>query len=284
MEPNELADNIENLIIAANEVFSKSVVKVQEKLYDAVFLKLRDLELDDQGYIKQNAANRRILLDAESQVEAIISGAAYTAAVTKHVDVIPKINKLNTAYFQDINEGFTPNKNFLKALQSQTIRNINQIILGDGLKAQVQIPLNQILEQNVSTGGAFKGMLEQVKNFIEGSKTEGRLLRYSKIYLRDTLFQYSRSFQESVTSDLGLDWYSYSGGKVDNTRDFCLERTGKFFHRKEIESWASLSWKGKIPGTTESSIFVLLGGFSCGHSLIPVSKLIVPQEDISRIE
>ena len=280
MEPNELAEEIESIIIAASEVFGKSAARVQSKLYDAVFLKLKDLELDEAGYIKQNATNRRILREAEAEFDAVIASSAYSKAVEKHLQVIPKLNKINEKYFQGISENFTANKNFLKALQSQAIKNVNQIILQDGLKAQVQIPLNQILEQNVSTGGSFTGMLKQVRNFLVGEDNEGKLLRYSKTYLRDALFQYSRSFQESVTNDLGLEWYSYSGGKVESTREFCLERTGKFFHRKEIESWAAQSWKGKIPGTTESSIFVLLGGYNCNHSLIPVSKIIVPKEKL----
>lgn len=281
MEPNELADEIEAIILAASEVFGKSASRVQTQLYNAVLLKLKDLELDDQGYVKQNATNRRILREAEAQFDAVIVSSGYTKAVEKHLAVIPKINKLNTQYFETISESFTPNKNFLKALQSQAIKNVNQIILGDGLKAQIQFPLNQILEQNVSTGGSFQGMLKQVQNFIVGEENEGKLLKHSKTYLRDTLFQYSRSFQESVTNDLKLDWYSYSGGIIDTTREFCAERAGKFFHRKEIESWASQTWKGKIPGTTESSIFILLGGYSCSHSLIPVSSLIVPKEKLA---
>lgn len=283
MEPNELADEIEALIVEANELFGRSVVKVQTQLYDSMLLKLKDLELDDGGYIKQNAANRRILREAEAQFDIVVAGS-YQSSVENHLKVIPKINKLNSDYFNDIKE-FSPNKNFLKALQSQAIKNVNELILQDGLRAQIQIPLNQILEQNISTGGLFKGMLSQVRNFIEGTQeTEGKLLRYSKTFLKDTLFQYSRSFQESVTSDLKLDWYSFSGGTVDRSRDFCIERSGKFFHRSEIESWAKLSWKGKIPGTTESSIFVLLGGYNCSHSLIPVSQTIVPKEDLLRIE
>lgn len=281
MKADHLANEIEDIIMAASEAFGKSVARVQSQLFNAVFLKLKDLELDEQGYIKQNATNRKIIREAQSKFDEVIQGSGYTNAVERHLSAIPELNALNEKYFQGIKESFTSNKNFLKALQSQTIKNINQVILQDGLKAQIQIPLNQILEQNISTGGSFNGMLKQVRNHILGTEnTDGKLLRYSKTYLRDTLFQYSRSFQESVTADLGLDWYSYSGGKVEKTREFCLERVGQFFHRKEVEAWAAEDWKGKIPGTTESSIFVLLGGYNCNHSLIPVSSLIVPQEKL----
>lgn len=284
MEPEELAGAIEELIITANNTYGRSVIKVQNELYDAIFLRLKDLELDDSGYIKQNSANRKILRDTQEQFEVTISTSVYQASLSRHMGVIPKINNLNTEYFQQIKETFSPNKNFLRSLQSQTIKNVNELLLQDGLRAQIKIPLNQILEQNVSTGGEFKGMLTQIKDFITGNdQVEGRLLRYSKTYLSDVLFQYSRSFQQAITADLKLEWYSYSGGLVERSRDFCAERAGKFFSQKEIEEWAALSWKGKDPLTTKSSIFILCGGFSCRHQLIPVSALIVPEEDKERV-
>lgn len=283
MNPDDLATAVESMILSASSLFETSIIKIQNKLYDKVFLILKDLELDADGNILQNTANRKILRTTQSQFDAIISSNEYQNAVQKQVDVIPKLAALNSAYFEGISKGFTPNKNFLKSLQTQTINNINSLILQEGVKAQVQIPLNQILEQNISTGGNFQGMLKQVQEYIIGSpEVEGRLLRYSKTFLRDALFQYSRSFQEAMTGDLKLDWYLYSGGIIDTTREFCAEKAGKFFHRTEIEQWPADSWKGKIPGTTASSIFVLLGGYNCSHSLIPVSEVAVPKEDLAR--
>lgn len=283
MGPDELAERIESLIIASNEVYAKAIKRVQNELYDNLVLRLKNLELQD-GYIKQNSYNRKILREAQAEFDLTISISSYQSSLEKHLSVIPKINELNSLYFQTIQSAFTANKNFIKSLQSQTIKNVNSLILQDGLRAQIQIPLNQLLEQNVSSGGSFNGMLKQLGDFVKGNEEiEGRLLKYTKTYLSDILFQYARSFQESVTSDLGLEWYRYSGGLVDRSREFCTERNGHFFHRSEIESWASLSWKGKDPLTTKSSIFIVLGGFNCRHELIPVSTSIVPEEDLSRI-
>jgi hypothetical protein len=283
MEPNELAERIESLIISSSEAYEKAIKRVQNQLYNRLVLRLKDLELQD-GYIKQNAANRLILREAQAEFDFIISNSEYQSSLEKHLKSIPKINELNTLYFQTIESAFTPNKNFIKSLQSQTIKNVNALILQDGIRSQIKIPLNQILEQNVSTGGTFTGMLKQVSDFVKGNEdVEGRLLRYTKTYLNDILFQYARSFQQSVTADLKLEWYLYAGGLIRDSREFCQERTGKFFNQKEIESWAKLSWKGKDPLTTESSIFIVCGGFNCRHELIPVSIAIVPKEDLDRI-
>lgn len=282
MEPNELAERIENLIIASSDRYAMAIMRVQNQLYGNLVLHLKNLELSD-GYIKQNAANRKILRDAQGEFDVTISNSSYQSSLEKHLRVVPKINELNTLYFQSIESAFLPNKNFLKSLQSQMIKNVNELILQDGLRSQIKLPLNQILEQNVSTGGTFNGMLKQVKDFIVGNNNaEGRLLRYTKTYTSDILFQYARSFQQSITADLKLEWYLYSGGLIDRSREFCIERAGKYFTQSEVENWAKLTWKGKDPLTTESSIFILCGGFSCRHQLIPVSEIVVPKDDLDR--
>lgn len=284
MTPHDLADKIEGLIISANDKYAKVIAGVEVKLYDDLVTILKFIETDSEGYIKQNAGNRQILRAAERQFDATINESPFQAAVENHLKVIPKIDALNEAYFESVSSAFKPNRVFISSLQNQAIQTVNSYVLQDGLAAQVKIPLNQILNQNINTGGQFSGMLKQLRTFIEGDENlDGRLTSYSRGILRDTLFQYTRSYQQSVTADLKLEWYLYSGGLMDKSRPFCIERAGKFFHQKEIEGWAKLSWAGKNPLTTESSIFVLAGGYSCAHELIPVSKSIVPQNDLDRI-
>lgn len=283
MTPSKLADSIEGLIVAASETYAAQLIKVQSKLYDDLVTILKLIETDDSGYIKQNAGNRAILRAAQNQFDKTIQNSVYQSALEQHLSVIPVIDDLNTTYFESISSAFKPNRVFIQQLQTQTIESVNSLVLQDGLAAQVKIPLNQILSQNVNTGGSFSGMLEQVRTFVKGDENlQGKLLSYSRNIVSDSLFQYARAYQQSVTADLKLDWYRYVGGLMDTSRPFCRDRNGGYFTHKEIESWASLEWAGKNNLTTESSIFILAGGFSCRHSIIPVSESIVPAEDILR--
>lgn len=283
MTASKLADSIEGLIVAANETYAAQLIKVQGKVYDDLVTILKYIEADEGGYIKQNAGNRAILRAAQNQFDKTIQGSIYQSALESHLAVIPVIDDLNTAYFESISSAFKPNRVFIQQLQTQTIESVNQLVLQDGLAAQVKIPLNQILSQNVNTGGSFSGMLEQVRTFVKGdSSLDGRLLSYSRGIVKDSLFQYARAYQNSVTVDLKLEWFRYVGGLIDTSRPFCRDRNGGFFIQKEVESWASLEWAGKNNLTTESSIFVFCGGYNCNHQLIPVSEAIVPAEDIAR--
>lgn len=288
MTPEELAKAIEELIVGSAETFSASMIRAQNHLYNRIIAVLKDLELDPEGYIKQSSANRRILREAQNTFDELIQDPVYRNAVNSQMSIIPKIDAMNTKYFISISKVFSSNKNFIKDLQKQIIRDVNSNLLNEGVIVNVRQPLNNILSQNVNSGGSFAGFTEQVRNFIKGGEAEGRLLRYSKTYVSDTLFGYARTWQEAVTADLGLEFYLYAGGLTaagkgsGGSREFCIERTGNYYHRREIESWASLSWQGKNSATTRSSIFTLLGGHNCRHSVIPVSDKIVPKDVITR--
>lgn len=290
MQPRELADKIEGLIVAANKEFAKSIIAVESKVYDDLVTILRFVELDSEGYIKQNAGNRQILRAAQKQFDDTILNSGYQTAVEKHLSVITKIDALNESYFESISSAFKPNRVFIRSLQTNAINSINEYILQDGLQASVGIPLRNIMSTNINSGGSFSGMLKQLNDFIKGGENEGRLLSYSRTYLSDTLFDYSRAYQAAVTQDLGLVWFFYSGGVTASgkgskgSREFCLERVDQYFHKSEVESWASLEWAGKKAGTTKSSIFIFAGGWNCKHSLIPVHESSVTQTALDRIK
>lgn len=285
MLPHDLAEKIEALIIAANDKFVKAMAGVEAKLYNDLLAILRLVGLDPDGYIKQSAENRAILRTAQAQFDKSLENSVYQYSVEKHLSAINEIDALNQAYFETVSSTFKANKIFIRGLQNSAVETVNSYLLQDGLASQVKLPLNNILNQNFNTGGSFSGMLNQLRIFIKGDPDlDGRLVSYSRGILRDALFQYSRAYQQSVTADLKLSWYSYSGGVMDKTRPFCIERNGKFFHQKEVEAWAELDWAGKNNQTTKSSIFVLCGGWNCGHSIIPVSEIIVPKSDLDRIE
>ena len=278
----KLGDKIESIINATDNNFFKSVGITQQKIYDSLIGLFKKLELDSDGYILNNGYNRSLLVKSSQIFNQSIKKSGYSDAVNEFVGTIPELDRINQEYFASISDLFKPNRAFIASLQTQTINTLETAILNDGLKANIKTPLMNIISQNINSGGSYSGFLEQLRSNIVGMENEGKLLRYSRGILNDALFQYSRAYQQSVTDDLGLEFYLYSGGTTKDTRDFCAEHSDQFYHQLEVEAWADEDWQGKIPGTTSSSIFVYCGGYNCKHSLIPVSPLIVPKEDIQR--
>lgn len=282
MNPQELAVVVEQLILEADAKYVNTLGKIQAKLYLDLVSILKDLELED-GYIKQTAANRKVLSLADRKLQETYAASSYTSAVSRYVAIVPTIDIANTTYFTAVDPAFNPARQFLKNIQKDLIATVEKYVLQDGLQSQVISPLSQIMSQNVNTGGSFSGFLEQVREYVVGTpEVDNRALSYTRTYVRDSLFTYSRTYQQAVTTDLGLEYYFYSGGVMDTTREFCLERVGQYFHKKEIEAWAELEWKGKKKGTTEASIFLFAGGWNCTHQIIPVSNAVVPADVIAR--
>jgi hypothetical protein len=280
--PKNLAKNLEERSLNAIERFNKIVIATQNNAHGRVVVVLRKLKVDKDGYIIQNAENRAIIREANRVFARAIEGGQYVEGLRNFTVTFAVLDDVNEAYFKSFDR-FSVNRQFMKALQKETIKEIETTLLNEGLASQIKLPLSRILDQNVNSGGSFAGMLDQVKDFIKGSpEVDGRLLRHAKTITKDTLFNYSRAYQQAVASDLGLEFYMYVGGIMDTTRHFCSERAGKFFHHKEIEQWAKEDWKGKRSDTTESSIFVYAGGHNCLHSIIPVAVQVVPVEVIER--
>ena len=277
-----LGDKIESIIDAADSAFFKSVRVTQQDLYENLIDLFKQLEVDSDGYILNNTANRALLTKSSQIFNQTINSSGYNDAVNEFVGTFSQIDIANQDYFTSISSLFKPNRAFITSLQNQTITMLEGAILNDGLKINIKNPLLNIISQNINSGGSYSGFLEQLRTNITGVENEGKLLRYSRGILNDTLFQYSRAYQQSVTEDLGLEFYLYSGGTTKDSREFCVEHSDQFYHQLEVEAWADEDWQGKMPGTTSSSIFVYCGGWNCKNSLIPVDVSIVDQDVIDR--
>ncbi len=283
MTPDELSARIGSVTDKATESISKAVVKTQKALFADIQKQLLKLELNDDGLIKQNQANRKILTRLDQTFNKAIKKSGYYESLGQFTDKIGAITAINEKYFDFMLDTFTVDTQFIKSLQKQSIAEIETLLANDGLEAALKQPLKQILNINVNTGASFTDMLSQVRGFITGTPdAEGKLLRYSKQITRDSLFNFSASLQESVSEKTGLEFYYYQGHIDSDSRSFCVERKGKYYHKKEVEAWAKLNWQGKRAGTTSSTIFIYRGGWNCADFLIPVSEIVVPKDVIER--
>jgi hypothetical protein len=282
LTPRDVAIRLEAAIQEATEALNAVLEKTQNSIYRLAIAKLKDLDVDPYGYIRPSSENRKIIRGINKAFDEGIAKGGYINGLNQFTKTISVLDSLNAGYFDGIGKTFNANSTSIKALQKQTILNIESLLLNNGLETQIKGPLSNLLFQNVTSGGSYSGMLEQVKVYIKGVDNDGKLMQYVKQITRDALNNYSRSYQSSIGNALGLVFYQYVGGLMPESREFCRDRVNGYFHYKEIESWANLDWKGKRPDTTESSIFIYCGGFSCGHNAMPVSTIVVPQSWIER--
>jgi len=282
--PKDVAIQIEATIEEANLLFSKIVDNTQNSIYNLAVSKLRELDVDADGYVRQTASNRKIIRGVYKAFDEGLAKGGYYQGLSDFVATMKTLDAINAGYFSDLGlAAFNDSSTLITSLQKQSISTVEGLLLNDGLQTQIKEPLYNLLLQNVNTGGSYSGMVDQMRNYVKGtSDTDGKLLRYTKQITQDVLNNYSRSYQAAIGAKLGLEFFQYVGGLMPESREFCRDRAGDYFHYKEIESWASLDWKGKRSDTTESSIFVYAGGHQCKHLIMPVSISVVPKAAIQR--
>jgi hypothetical protein len=151
------------------------------------------------------------------------------------------------------------------------------------MRARVTLPFVEQLTAAVATRSTLSETVKALRTVIEGDKdVDGRLVANVKTVAQTAQAIADRNYSAQVNEAIGAEWYRYAGSEIDTTRDFCAERHGQYFHKKEIEGWADLNWDGKIAETNSRTIFSNAGGWNCRHSIIAVSIRRVPQDVIQR--
>lgn len=282
---------LEKTIDTAIEKFNGSIPGIQKDIFNDVITLVKQLDTRPDGTIKQTVSNLRLISRIKSQIEKIILSDQYVKNVKEFIETFKEVGKLQNEYFRTIEKGFktTP---LLKEIQLQSINATIDGLTEAGIGVNVTNVIENLLRTNVTTGGSYAQLQEQLRNSILTNKTgSGLLERYVKQVTTDSIMQFNRTYSAVISDDLGMVWYLYTGSNIDTTREFCRELTKKkYIHKSEIPTIVkgiidgkevrinekSGLWAGAIPGTNTSNFQIYCGGFNCQHRLDPVLKNIVP--------
>lgn len=192
---------------------------------------------------------------------------------------MPKFN--NKSFYDDILE-FAKQKTALDLLDS-------------GVDANFLQPILSMLQSSVDTGANLDDLLEELKVFITGGdEGVGALKKYVTQVANDSLTQFNANYNQAITSDLGFEFYKYTGTIIKHTRPFCRDFSNKYYHKKEVErmgvgldpvnnnALTSDQKKGRKKGTNASNIYTRRGGWQCRHYFSPLSIRQVPKSILTR--
>ena len=273
--------------------FQKNVGTRQKSMWSTIFKIIKKLETDEVGNILTNSKNLRILRTLRGDIKKTIITPAYKKDLNRFLGGFDELKTINDTYYKAIAAGtLNANKQVFNEVKNFSIEATKSSLLDSGITQEIIKPVENILSQNVTTGGSFQDLTEALRKDILGDgKTLGKLERYSKQITTDSLNQFNANYNQTVSQDLKLEFYFYNGGLKETSREYCkgiiqggdlgLEG-GRYYHKKEVEESANLEWAGKIPGTNSSSIFVNRGGFNCGHQWLAVDTIAVPKSVVDR--
>lgn len=289
MTPEEHAAEIEGLIEGSIDEFSTYAESHQRTVLGKVQTDLSALIRTKDGRIKPTAQNIKLAKRISKGLSSIIISSKYRGKVDALTRSMQEVRVSIDTYLLESFANFDSNKAVFETIFDNAVFLTRNTLLESGLTPNVIAGIEKIIIDGTTGNMKYSDMLEQLRFFIVGDEThEGMLIGSGrgkmnvKTTLRDGINQYARNYRQTFETGIGGEWYSYCCGQVKDSREWCVERVGKFWHINEIRSWANDTWQGRNPGTTESNILIICGGFSCIHGFYMVSKAVVPQEDKDR--
>ncbi len=156
----------------------------------------------------------------------------------------------------------------LKAFNQVAFDNFYQNLAINVTETNIKQPIKDALLQYIASGGKYKDFKSTVRDIMTSKNIEGNI----DVVAREYATQYKRSQGQILANKFNVQYFRYKGSEIETTRCFCEQRVGKIFSKKTIESWADLTWKGKIKGTNSTNIFQVCGGWNCIHDLVPISE------------
>jgi len=266
--------------------FDKSIPALQSVLYKELLTEIKRLDTKGDN-IAVTVKNLSILTSIKNKLNRLILNPEYKAEIKEFVAQFNTVYKLQFEYWKGVEATFKP-RPLLKAIRNQAINDTIQSLTTQGISANVSDAIIGILRTNITSGGSYKDLAEQLRQSLTNTpESKGILDRYVKTVAKDSINQFSRQYTQIVSNDLGYTWFRYQNSDIDTTRCFCDKMTDKdWFHISEVPTMlkglgcdiykkTGLPY-GLIDGTNPENFFIRAGGWNCGHSINPVAERQVP--------
>lgn len=286
---DDLLDDKADRLDDVPKEFVDAVSKLEPKILSEVEVLLSELEMKD-GVMLLTEKNMSLIENVNQRLKNIIFDEVYEKNLTKFIGEFKSQANLANEYFQSLDPDFDVSLVYEKLLRS-TQKNAIDLLSEDAFTQALITPIKQTLESSITNGTSFTDTLQGLREIIIGGEDyDGRMLAHVKRIAYDSFAASDRAYTNTIATDLGLEFYRYSGGRVEETRCFCQNRIGKYFHKKEIEGWATgiglgscgFPWEGMNTNTDKATIFIYAGGYNCKHNMLPVSLKSVPKDVIER--
>lgn len=295
--------NFKNIIDRIDDAVAAFVEKIPSAQYDmlhAIDEELSRLDLLD-GKIKPTVNNLKIITSIKNKLLRVILTDKYKKNVKEFVQAFRDVTTLHNEYWRGVEKKFKPSS-LLKQVKKIAINDTIAKLTEAGIEGNIAQPIADILTQNITQGGSMRELKASLRESLTTTQTPGILEKYATQITTDSINQYSRNYTQIVTSDLGLEWYSYRNSLIKTSRPFCIAMVERrYFHVSEIpallqakdlyytdqktgkKTKVPINKKtnlpdGMYPTTNISNFMTLLGGYNCGHQMGPVSVTLVKSQ------
>lgn len=252
--------------------------EAQQLIYEIILEQLNQFEVKDGRFVTtQNYAARLAVITRKINE---VLGDVYEPSIKEYLAAFFTIDQTNTLLHRSYNqleiekELYTPIR---KAIYNQA-----EYYLTSGLQDAYIQPAKFLLMQAVSSGMSIKDAERLMRNWNEGTYSDGaklasdrptpRLQTYATQLARDSMFTYQGTIQEVIKDRYGLQKFIYTGGLVKDSRPFCkhLVSLRRKITLDEIPDLVKKYPDGLKPNTTKKNFLEVRGGYSCRHNAMVV--------------
>jgi hypothetical protein len=243
--------------------------------------------LDTKGdRIAVTVKNLSILASIKSKLNRLILNPDYVSQIKEFAKSFNAVYDLQFEYWKSVERSYKPKP----LLRDQAVTDTVQSLTSQGISANVSDAIIGILRTNITAGGSYADLAEQLRQSLTNTpESKGLLDRYVKTVANDSIQQFNRQYTQIVSYDLGYEWYRYMNTDIETTRCFCDKMTDKnYFHISEVPEilkglGCDIYAKTKLPygmidGTNADNFFIRAGGWNCRHSIQPVTERQVPRD------
>lgn len=275
-----MAEKNQEKIIAAIEALQAKLEADMESALPEVFKQLSNEVIDLVSELsldpEDRAKNLLEIIALKRKIgDALVNNALYQSQVVAITEGFKELANLSDDFMSTILDDYSRKQDLYKAILKANVDITKDALLGAGVKGNFENAIRELLKANIGGVGNKRELRSILTQFIEGSDMEKPFLqRYITQVTNDSVMTFNREYLNTVSEDLDIQYYVYSGTIIRDSRPFCVARAGRSYTKEQVKSWGKLGdWQGKIPGTNEKTIFTYCGGYNCRHSLWPQTKV-----------
>jgi hypothetical protein len=275
-----MADKKQEKIILAVQALQDKLEADMESALPQVFKELSDDVIDLVSELSldpdDRAKNLRDIIDLKRKIgDALVGNALYQSKVKEVLEGYKQLANLSDDFMSLILDDYTRKQDLYEAILKANVNITKDALLGAGIRDNFSNAIRELLKANIAGVGDKRELRKILTQFIQGTETEKPFLqRYITQVTNDSVMIFNQEYLNTISEDLDIEYYIYSGTIIKDSRPFCVARTGRLFTKEQVKSWGKLGpWKGKIPGTNEKTIFVYRGGYNCRHRIWPQNKV-----------
>ena len=286
---NNQINKIIETLLSANK-FNDRLPIIEQKMLDSLLILLKDLEIGNDGRIKSNIKNLKLVNGIKNKLEKLIVNKEYLKDLKDYIRSFDAAAVYAGAYFKSISNKFDSKKPYYAAITKTAIDAAVTSLTKDGISYYVASPIQDKLMTAVTSGQSYASLLGTLQKDIVSSKDNtGSLSRFAGTYSITALSLFTGQYMAAINKDLGFKWFRYVGSNIKTTREFCLRMTEKeWVHESEFEMILSGNIDGyqvrindatglplgMIAGTDTSNFPANAGGWNCQHGMFPVPDFV----------